>query len=189
MSSIPEQFSEDQKKLLLDVARAAVREGIEGKHMEPDPQQFAEPLRRPGASFVTLKKSGQLRGCIGTLEAHQPLVTDIAHNAYSAAFRDSRFNGVQPSELDDLEFELSILSEPEPMPVKSEADLLSHLRPNVDGLILQEGYRRSTFLPAVWESLGDPAEFVKHLKLKAGLPADYWSDTIRLSRYTAEHIP
>lgn len=188
MSLAKQQYTQPEKDALLGVAREAVIAGLSGVHLQPELDAFPEQLTAPGASFVTLNKSGQLRGCIGSLEAHQPLVIDVAHNAFAAAFRDPRFQSLQESELELLEFHLSILSAPEPMPVESEADLLSRVRPHIDGLILEEGYRRGTFLPAVWESLPDPEDFVMHLKRKAGLPADYWSDTIRISRYTAEHI-
>ena len=188
MSSTSQRFNQAEKEVLLGVAREAVVAGLAGERLQPELETFPAPLKDPGASFVTLNKTGQLRGCIGTLEAHQPLVIDVAHNAYAAAFRDPRFPALRQSELDLLEFHLSILSQPEPMTVESEADLLSQLRPHIDGLVLEEGYRRGTFLPAVWESLPDPAEFIMHLKRKAGLPVGYWSETIRVSRYTAEHI-
>ncbi|MDX5152170.1 MAG: AmmeMemoRadiSam system protein A [Acidiferrobacterales bacterium] len=188
MSSVNERFTRAEKDALLEVAQRAVIAGLRGEQLLPELHGYPEQLTEPGASFVTLNKTGQLRGCIGSLEAHQPLVIDIAHNAYAAAFRDPRFPALQQSELELLEFHLSVLSKPEPMPVESETELLSRVRPHVDGLILEEGYRRGTFLPVVWESLPDPAEFVTQLKRKAGLPMDYWSDTIRISRYTAEHI-
>ena len=188
MSSTSQRFNQVEKEALLGVAHEAVIAGLAGKRLQPELEAFPAQLTDPGASFVTLNKTGQLRGCIGSLEAHQPLVIDIAHNAYAAAFRDPRFPALQESELYSLEFHLSILSKPEPMTVESEADLLSQLRPHIDGLVLEEGYRRGTFLPAVWESLPDPAEFIMHLKRKAGLPLSYWSETIRVSRYTAEDI-
>lgn len=188
MSSVKQRFDRAEKEALIDVARQAVIAGLAGERVQPELQGYPEQLKDLGASFVTLNKTGQLRGCIGTLEAHQPLVIDVAHNAYAAAFRDPRFPALQESELELLEFHLSVLSEPQPMSVESEADLLAQVRPQIDGLILEEGYRRGTFLPAVWESLPDPVDFIMHLKRKAGLPLDYWSDTIRISRYTAEHI-
>jgi AmmeMemoRadiSam system protein A len=113
----------------------------------------------------------------------------VTENAYAAAFRDPRFLPVAPDEFADLEIHLSLLTPPEPVEAASEADLLQQLRPGEDGLILQEGSRRATFLPAVWESLPEPQSFVRHLKRKAGLPAEYWSDTLTVFRYRAEHIP
>lgn len=188
MSSTENRFNQEHRDALLGVARASVAAGLAGKRHQPEPQTFPAILQGAGASFVTLNKTGSLRGCIGTLEAHQPLVIDVAHNAYAAAFRDPRFPALQASEFEALEFHLSVLTAPEPMTIESEADLLSQIRPQIDGLVLEEGYRRGTFLPAVWESLPDPKDFLTHLKRKAGLPPDYWSDRIRISRYTAEHI-
>ncbi len=129
-----------------------------------------------------------MRGCIGTLEAFRPLAEDIAHNAYAAAFQDPRFPPVDASEVDGLDIHLSLLTPAEPMSFQSEQDLLVQLRPGVDGLILAEGGRRGTFLPSVWEQLPEPAQFLEHLKLKAGLPKTYWSDSIRVFRYETEGV-
>lgn len=188
MSSADSSFIAEDRQALLNVARQSVTAGVSGEKYKPKSAEFSSALQDVGASFVTLKIESKLRGCIGTLEAHQPLVVDVASNAYSAAFRDSRFPGLQSSELEMLEFHLSILSKPEPMQVESEEDLLAQMRPHIDGLVIEEGHRRGTFLPAVWESLPDAKEFLKHLKQKAGLPIDYWSDEIKVSRYTSESI-
>ncbi len=178
---------EEERILLHRVAREAIEHGLEtGRPLRVDTQRYPAPLREPRATFVTLKRDGQLRGCIGTLEAIRPLVDDVAHNAYAAAFGDPRFPPLQSAELDGLEIHISVLSPATPMQFDSEQDLLRQLRPGVDGLVLEDGYHRGTFLPAVWESLPEPRAFLQHLKLKAGLPADYWSDTIRVSRYTTE---
>ncbi|HEX22747.1 MAG TPA: AmmeMemoRadiSam system protein A [Chromatiales bacterium] len=178
---------EEECSLLHKVARASIEHGIEtGRPLTVDIARYPHPLREPRATFVTLNEHGQLRGCIGSLEAVRPLVEDVAHNAYAAAFSDPRFPPLQASELADLDVHISVLSPATPMQFHSEEDLIRQLRPGVDGLILEDGYHRGTFLPAVWESLPDPHDFLQHLKLKAGLPADYWSDTIRVSRYTTE---
>lgn len=175
--------------MLLKLARLSIVYGLETGHpFSVDLREFPPELVKPGATFVTLEKNHQLRGCIGMLEAVLPLAEDVAENAFSAAFRDPRFPPVQQSELDQLEIHISILSDPEPMTFSSEQDLLAQIRPNVDGLILQDGYHRGTFLPSVWDSLPDKKQFLRHLKNKAGLPADYWSDTIKVQRYTAEYI-
>jgi uncharacterized protein len=137
----------------------------------------------PRAVFITLEKNGRLRGCIGHLEATQPLVEDIAENAVAAALHDTRFPPVNADELPDIHLSISILTPPEPMTVADEEDLLQQLRPGIDGLILEEGRRRATFLPSVWEELPDPRNFVRHLKMKAGWSADYWSSGICASRY------
>jgi AmmeMemoRadiSam system protein A len=129
-----------------------------------------------------------LRGCIGTLQAFRPLVEDVAHNAYAAAFHDPRFPRLSAKEYAQLHYHISILSTPEPVKFKDEQDLLAQLRPGIDGLVLEEGLYRGTFLPQVWESLPEPKTFLRHLKQKAGLHPDYWSTTIKVQRYTVEEI-
>ena len=181
-------FSSADRVALLELARASIRAGLEGDEARVRAADYPAALQAPRASFVTLNVAAQLRGCIGTLEAHQPLVLDVAQNAFAAAFRDPRFPALGRDEFARIEIHISVLSVPEPVPVASEADLLARLRPGVDGLIIEEGYRRGTFLPAVWESLPEPSEFLRHLKRKAGLPADYWSAGIRIRRYTVESI-
>ena len=181
--------SPEERRILLDVAAASIRHGLEtGRPLPIRLEDYPESLREPGAAFVTLNIAGQLRGCIGSLEARRPLVEDVAENAFAAAFRDPRFPPLRPEEYPRLEYHISILNPPEPMTVTSEADLLQQLRPGVDGLVLIEGTRRATFLPSVWEQLPDPRQFLAHLKMKAGLPADYWSDSLRFERYTVEEF-
>jgi hypothetical protein len=175
------------REALLALARASIRHGL--AHRRPltvDPGAYPPALRAERAAFVTLHRGGRLRGCIGHLQACQPLAQDVADNAYAAAFRDPRFTPLTPDELEGLEMHVSVLSAPEPVDFGSEEDLIAQLRPGVDGLILEEGLHRGTFLPAVWDSLPRPAQFLGQLKLKAGLPLDYWSDRIRVSRYTTE---
>lgn len=174
-----------QEQVLLRIAVASIRQGLEhGRPFKPDPQEYDPALRRPGAGFVTLKRDGELRGCIGSLSAYRPLLEDVAENAYAAAFSDPRFQPLQAMELHALEIHISILGEAEPIHFASEHELLEQLRPGIDGLILEEGYRRATFLPSVWEQLPDARQFLQHLRLKAGLPANYWSPTLSISRYT-----
>jgi len=176
-----------ERRTLLDLARSSIRHGLSHRRPQPvEPLDFPAALRAPRAVFVTLSRDGQLRGCIGHLEACQALVQDVAENAFSAAFRDPRFPPLRADELAGLEIHISVLSPPEPLPVTSEADLLRQIRPGIDGLILEDRGHRGTFLPAVWESLTLPEQFLAHLKQKAGLAPDYWSDTIRVARYTAE---
>ena len=167
---------------LVAIARAAI-------HAEAAPaaSDWNEPwLRQPGASFVTLKQSGELRGCIGTIEAHRALGDDVAHNAYAAAYRDPRFPPVAPRERALLQVEVSILSPREPVAAASEHEALSRLRPGVDGVVLQYGALGATFLPQVWESLPEPDEFLAQLRRKAGLPAGFWHADLRLWRYTVD---
>jgi AmmeMemoRadiSam system protein A len=178
---------EEEHILLHRVAREAVEYELQkGGYLPIDTSRYPRPLREPGASFVTLKKHGELRGCIGSLEAYRPLVEDVARNAYAAAFSDPRFTPLSEAELVDLEFHISVLTPAVPMHFESEADLLTQLQPGIDGLVLEDGIHRGTFLPSVWESLPDAVQFLQHLKMKAGLSPDHWSDTLKVSRYTSE---
>lgn len=171
----------DQGATLLKLARFEIASKL--GHELPSVSQ-ENWLDEPGASFVTLTRYGELRGCIGTLEAHRPLGVDVRENAVAAAFRDPRFMPLTLAEFDDTRVEVSLLSASEPLSVASEQDALALLRPNVDGVVFEYGHYRSTFLPQVWEQLPEPAEFMAHLKRKAGLSADFWADQVRLSRYT-----
>lgn len=172
---------------LLQVARAAIAHGLEtGRAPDLDPRGYPPALRADGAAFVTLESGGDLRGCIGTLEACRPLVTDVAQNAFAAAFRDPRFPPLSPREAPGLDIHVSVLSRPEPLPVRDRADLLRRLRPGIDGLVLSDGARRATFLPSVWEQLPAAADFVDHLLRKGGWPPGYWNATMTVERYTTE---
>lgn len=179
---------EDQLRLL-NLARASIEHGMRADvPLQPDLSAYPSQLLEQRATFVTLNRKGLLRGCIGRLIATRPLVQDIAENAFCAAFKDPRFPPLQASELADLEIHLSILTPAEPMSFASEQDLLAQLQPGVDGLILEDGRFHGTFLPSVWEQLPTPKQFLRNLKQKAGLPADYWSDNIRVYRYRTEVI-
>ncbi len=182
-------LNEAQQQQLLTVAKNSIQHGLTtGKPLKVHLDDFPAELTALRATFVTLQKHGQLRGCIGMLTAVRPLVEDIAENAFSAAFRDPRFPELVVSELNELDIHISILTPSEPINFSSEQDLLSQLQPYVDGLILQEGHARGTFLPSVWEQLPEPKQFLRHLKQKAGLPPDYWSDSIKIYRYHTEMI-
>ena len=180
------RFTDSQQQALLNTARESIQQGLErGQSLavKADPDT---PFATPRACFVTLKIDDQLRGCIGSLEAYRPLIIDVAENAYAAAFQDPRFAPLTRPELARLNLSLSILSPAESMTFDSQEDLLRQLKPGIDGLIIQEGTRRGTFLPSVWESLPQAASFLNHLKLKAGLPEDYWSDSVQVWRYKTE---
>jgi AmmeMemoRadiSam system protein A len=179
-------LSESQRADLLDIARRSIEYGLHQSRPLTVQATDYPALDKPGACFVTLHRHGELRGCIGSLEAYRPLVNDVAENAYAAAFRDPRFLPLQDSEMQDLTLDVSVLSSPEAIDFRDEADLVEQLRPGIDGVIIEESPRRGTFLPSVWEGLPDKTEFLRHLKVKAGLPADYWSDSIRAWRYTTE---
>jgi len=176
-----DQAEAEKGASLLTLARAEIARQFWEKVAAPP----AEPwMAEPGASFVTLTRKGDLRGCIGTLEAHRPLGIDVRENAVAAAFRDPRFMPLSRTEFDDVRVEVSVLSPHEVLAAGTEKDALAVLRPGIDGVVFEYGHFRSTFLPQVWEQLPDPAEFLAHLKRKAGLPLDFWADKVRLSRYT-----
>lgn len=168
---------------LLGLARAAIAGEFGLDWPLPAP---LVALAEPGATFVTLKRAGQLRGCIGSLQAHRPLGLDVRANARAAAFADQRFPKLVREEFTLIEVEVSLLSDPEPMQFADEPDLLRQLRPGVDGLIFEYGGRRGTFLPQVWEQLPQPEQFLAHLKRKAGWPLDFWAPGINVARYTVD---
>ena len=187
--SATETLSNRDRATLLEVARASIRHGLQhGRALDVKPADYPESLRPPRATFVTLEIDGRLRGCIGTLLAHQPLVADVAAHAYAAAFEDPRFPELTPEEFPRLEVHISVLSPPEPLQFETEDELLAQLRPGMDGLILQFRSHRATFLPAVWESLPNPYVFLAQLKQKAGLPLNFWSSELQAERYTTEYF-
>jgi len=186
---LPEPLTTEQRRTLLELARASIAYGLEHGRPLPVRTDDYEPALRPvRATFVTLDIAHQLRGCIGSLEAHIPLVEDVALHAFDAAFRDPRFPPVSREEAARLGVHISILSPNEPIEFSDEADLLRQLRPGVDGLVIAQGRRRATFLPSVWESLPDAVGFVAHLKQKAGIPPGPAQEPLRAWRYTAENI-
>ena len=186
----PRQLSAEDASTLLAVVRASIEHGLrEGREMPIDPERFSEALRARRASFVTLRHDGTLRGCIGELEATRPLVAGVAHHAWAAAFHDPRFRPLAATELDRLDAHVAVLSPLEPLAVRGEDELLAVLRPGHDGLLIDDGLRRATFLPAVWESLPAPHAFLRELKRKAGLPEEGWPPGLRVWRYDAESVP
>jgi len=180
-SAESEQPDEEKGSTLLTLARSEI-----GSKLGQERSSLAQAdwLDEPGACFVTLTRQGELRGCIGTLEAHRPLGVDVRENAVAAAFRDPRFTPLTLVEFDDIRVEVSLLSPTEVLVVASEEHALASLRPGVDGVVFEYRHYRSTFLPQVWEQLPEPAEFMAYLKRKAGLSTDFWAEDVRLSRYT-----
>lgn len=174
---------------LLHLAAASIQHGLEcARPLPVHPGDYPPALREKGASFVTLKRQGKLRGCIGTSLAHQPLVADVAEHAFAAAFRDPRFPPLDSGEIGDLALSVSILSHPSPLQFADERDLLDQLRPGIDGLVIEDAGRKALFLPAVWETLPDPVVFVGHLKIKAGLRAEHWSGGFKAWRFVAGEV-
>ena len=180
-------YNRDEQSTLLSIALDSINNGLHhGRPVRLNSADYPAPLTEQRASFVTLKHGEDLRGCIGSLEARTSLVESIADNAYAAAFSDPRFPALDTSEVDALTIEVSVLSPLEPVSVASEQELLDKMVPAEAGWVLQENGYRGTFLPSVWESLGKPAEFLRHLKVKAGLTPDYWSDTLQIWRYKTD---
>lgn len=174
---------DDRGRILPAIARAA----IASRFGREAPVDVSAPwLGEPRACFVTLTVGGELRGCIGSLEPSRPLLQDLRQNALAAAFRDPRFPPLGSGELELIRVEVSLLSPLEPLSFRDEADAVAQLRPGIDGVLLEYGHHRGTFLPQVWKELPGPREFVAHLKRKAGLPATFWDDSLRLYRYTVE---
>jgi AmmeMemoRadiSam system protein A len=170
-----DQLTPEEKQILLRMARQALELGVRGEKLPPlDWNSLSPRLRADGASFVTLTVQGELRGCIGALEAYQPLVEDVREHAIAAALSDYRFSPVQVSELEGIELEVSRLTAPVRLEYASPEDLVARLRPGLDGIILRDGNRRATFLPQVWEKLPDAEDFLGNLCLKMGAAPDLW---------------
>ena len=179
-----DSLTDDRRgETLLKIARNTLLEIFEAPG---ETQEVESWLEEDGACFVTLRRGSELRGCIGTILPHRTLIEDLRANTLAAATRDPRFPPLAREELDLTVIQVSLLSPLQAMEFDSEADLLRQLRPNIDGLVLECGPQRGTFLPAVWKELADPAAFLAQLKRKSGLAADFWSPEIRIRRYTTE---
>lgn len=167
---------------LTRLARAAIARKLGLSFDEPASLE-ADWLQQRTATFVTLQMHGNLRGCIGTLEAHSSLIEDVRANAVAAAFHDSRFEPLSVDGFSHVQIEVSILSVPEAMHARSEAIACSRLRPGIDGVVIKFGNHKATFLPQVWSQLPEPENFMQHLKVKAGLTADFWHPEVLLYKY------
>lgn len=177
----------DAGETLLDLAQASIRHGL--RHGKPTTVRMAglpAALRQLRSTFVTLRLGSALRGCIGSIQARHPLAEDVILNAFGAAFRDPRFAPLRPREYPALNLHLSVLSDLETVGFANQSELLSRICPNRDGLLLEAGLRRGLLLPSVWQDLPDKEQFLRHLKIKAGLQADFWSDQIKIQRFTAQ---
>ncbi|QDU39785.1 hypothetical protein Mal4_41320 [Maioricimonas rarisocia] len=184
-SSLPKR---DQHSLL-EVAVTAIEHKLRhGCGLAVHEKSYPELLRTPRATFVTLRRDDELRGCRGTLRPIEPLVVSVARNAHASAFYDERFSPVAIDELDELHVHVSVLSPPEPILFLDEVNLLAQVRPGVDGLILSAEGHQGVFLPSVWDRLPEVELFWRHLKHKAQLPEDYWSASVRVERFSTESI-
>lgn len=174
---------DDRGAVLVAIARESIGESLGGARARLRDDSW---LALPAATFVTLRLGEELRGCIGSVDPRRPLGEDVAHNARAAAFSDSRFAPLDAVEFVRVSVEVSLLSARTPVPAESEREALAKLCPGIDGLYLEFHGRSATFLPQVWESLPDPAEFLAALRHKARLPEGFWDPGIRLTRYTVE---
>ncbi len=183
------QFVKDHgQELLQIVARSLQKSLTEHKPYSPSRKDYADELFNKGASFVTLKKQNALRGCIGTVIPHVAVAQDVAKNTYLAAMEDSRFSPLTQDELKDLSFSVSLLTGFEPIIYKNSEDLLSQIKAGIDGIIIRDGDRQGLFLPSVWQELPDKEEFMKQLKIKAGINPSYWSENLKVYRFRTVEI-
>lgn len=168
-------LTQAERAYLLRLARQSLEQGTAGQPLPAlDDASLTPRLRAPGATFVTLTRHGMLRGCIGALEPYQGLAEDVREHAAAAATQDYRFPAVRPEETPEIEIEISRLTTPRPLEYSGPEDLLAKLRPQIDGVVLRDGTRRSTFLPQVWEKVPNPVEFLEHLCMKMGAAPDLW---------------
>jgi AmmeMemoRadiSam system protein A len=181
------EYDTEQQAQLLNIAYASIEHGLQrGAPLLPGLERVHATLAAQRASFVSLHRHGELRGCIGSLQASKPLAEDVAYSAFQAAFRDPRFPPLSQLEFATLDIEVSVLSPLEKLTVVDERELLAAIEPGVDGLVLEDTHRRATFLPVVWQSLPSPTAFLEHLKEKGGWPHDYWASDMRVYRYHTE---
>lgn len=185
-----ETLSPAEHSVLLKLARQALEAGVRGEALPPlDPSTLTPTLSQPGATFVTLTRGGELRGCVGALEPYLPLAEDVREHAIAAALQDYRFPPVQPSELREIKIEVSRLTLPQELDYATPEDLLARLRPGVDGVTLMDGRQRATFLPQVWDKLPNGEMFLAHLCQKMGAPADLWRrKKLRVQIYQVEEF-
>ncbi|MFC1673651.1 AmmeMemoRadiSam system protein A [Pseudomonadota bacterium] len=172
--------------LMLSLVKRSIQHTLDtGGQMDVDLSTLPAELSGDGACFITLNLDGHLRGCIGSPQAHRALGLDLVYNANGSAFHDPRFGPVRREEAERLDIHISVLSPAHPFDFDDEADMLAKLNPGEDGLIIEDLGRRALFLPSVWAQLPEPASFVQHLKAKAGLSTDHWSDTFTAKRFIA----
>lgn len=185
-----ETLTLEEREFLLRLARQALELGVHSQPLPPlDLESIPLRLREPGASFVTLTRKGELRGCVGALEPYMPLAEDVREHAVAAALQDFRFPPVTPRELPEIEIEISRLTPPEPLDYTRPEELPSRIRPGIDGVVLRDGLRRATFLPQVWEKLPRPEDFLGHLCVKMGVDASYWRyKKLQVSTYQVEEF-
>jgi len=183
------KLTEGEGRELIRLARRSIDAALELRALAPFPSSaFPAGLQQHRSAFVTLRIGKELRGCCGSIEATCPLAREVWRVAWASAFNDPRFPPLTAAEWPRVHVHISVLAPAQPLAVQTEADLIRQLRPGVDGVIVELGAARATFLPSVWEQLPDPTLFVRHLKLKAGWSADFWSPRIAVWTYECEGV-
>lgn len=186
---MPAQYDDDMRRRLIELAEESIRYGVaHGRKPHVDLSSLGDWAAVPRATFVTVYLDGRLNGCIGMLAARRAVVEDIVSNAYGAAFEDPRFRPITEDDLPDVSVHIAILGELSPIDVHSDAELIEEMRPGIDGVVLDDGRRRGTFLPAVWEKLPDRVAFLNHLKLKAGMAPGEWPSGLAVYRFEVEEF-
>jgi len=181
-----DEFDEETQKILQSVGQESIEYGLAFASTKLiDSRTYPQPIQEKRASFVTIKIEEKLRGCMGSLKPRMPLVSDVSHNAFAAAFNDPRFPSLSRDEFEKISIGISVLSPSSKVEFASQEDLLDKLQPKTDGFILRYRQQTGTFLPVVWENISEPEQFLKHLKAKAGLSPDFWSEEITIERFTA----
>jgi len=176
-------YKREEQVFLLKLARDVIKSKLEGVQIKLD--KIPESLTAIGCCFVTLSINGELRGCIGHLEAFEPLYLNVINNAINSAFYDSRFNPLFRDEFNKIKVEISVLSKPERLIYLNSDDLLSNLS-SKPGVILKRGFHQATFLPQVWDVIPDKTEFLENLSVKAGLHSNAWLDKPEIFLYSVE---
>lgn len=184
------RLTDQERQILLKYGRQALEDAVNKRGATRiNLEEFPPSLRELGATFVTLTRQGELRGCIGALEPFMPLIEDVCEHAVAAALQDYRFPPVQPVELAEIKIEISRLSIPQDLEYETPDDLIQKIRPYVDGVTLLDGMRRATFLPQVWEKIPDPSRFLSHLCQKMGAPPDLWRHRkLKVQTYQVEEF-
>ena len=187
LSTNKEGLTHHDGEILLDLAQASIRHGLSKESpLEVETTHLPDALLQPQSTFVTLRLGSALRGCIGSVNPQRPLAEDVVHNACSAAFHDPRFPPLRTDEYPDLSIHISVLGELKTVNFTNQADLLSQVRKERDGLLLEMGPHRGLLLPSVWENLPDKQKFLQHLNIKAGLKPDFWSNDLKIQRFTTQ---
>jgi AmmeMemoRadiSam system protein A len=183
-----DKLTEEEGKHLVEMARKTIQQALFNPKDKSEPDSVSsQKFQERRGTFVTLTINGALRGCIGHIIPQESLIEGVRVNAMNAAFRDPRFRPLSQNEFEKMKVEVSILTEPKPLPYTDANDLLSKLRPGTDGLIIRKGYHQATFLPQVWEQLPNKRDFLSHLCLKAGLAGDAWAyDKLEVHTYQAQ---